>query len=100
MAVLCPREPQNYMRGSLVFWGYIFYLSKFYEFLDTVISIVRGHSVLPLHVYHHAVMPLLVWSWFVGNWPLHWCVTFVRAVACRRADLFCTLGLSSGTDAL
>jgi len=52
-------------RGPLFFWSYMFYVSKYYEMFDTVIALLRGskppHFVL--HVYHHALVPPIVWCW-------------------------------------
>ncbi|VDN34748.1 unnamed protein product [Dibothriocephalus latus] len=43
--------------------GYLFYLSKFVEMLDTVFFLVRGKldQVTFLHVFHHAAMPPSIW---------------------------------------
>ena len=44
--------------------SYIYYLSKFSEFIDTFCFVARkkfGHISL-LHVVHHGIMPLTAWS--------------------------------------
>lgn len=43
--------------GPIGLAAYIFYLSKYYEFVDTFILVLRKKPVIFLHVYHHAVMP-------------------------------------------
>lgn len=45
----------------LVFIGWIFYMSKYIDFLDTVYFVLRKKTshVTGLHVFHHAVMPIL-----------------------------------------
>eukprot|EP00435_Cladocopium_sp_Y103_P004788 s3260_g1.t1 len=51
--------------GPLYFWSYAFYISKYYEMFDTVLVILKA-SRFPhkgLHVYHHAVVPVLIWAW-------------------------------------
>ncbi|PHT97892.1 hypothetical protein BC332_33200 [Capsicum chinense] len=48
-------------RGPIVFWGYVFYLSKILEFLDTLLILLsssRSRRLSFLHVYHHALVPL------------------------------------------
>lgn len=42
-------------RGGL-FWSYMFYISKFYEFFDTLFIILRKKNLLFLHFYHHMVV--------------------------------------------
>lgn len=61
-----------------VFWGsdfeatrdvgisfviYVFYISKFYEFIDTYIMLMKGNlsQVSFLHVYHHASTCVIFW---------------------------------------
>lgn len=51
--------------GPLFFWSYMYYLSKYYEMLDTVLALSCG-SIPPsfnLHVFHHALVPLMAWLW-------------------------------------
>merc|ERR1712151_706239 len=52
--------------GPLWFWSYIYYLSKYYELLDTVLQLLAKGRPPPhffLHVYHHAVVLLMAWNW-------------------------------------
>ena len=48
--------------GSLYYWSYIYYLSKYYELLDTVLQLARGKPPphFFLHVYHHAAVLFMV----------------------------------------
>ena len=58
-------EPQVKAEGSLYFYSYIYYLSKYYELLDTILQLLKGRA-LPhffLHVYHHAAVLLMAWAW-------------------------------------
>jgi hypothetical protein len=48
-------------KGEFVGWFYIFYLSKVYEFLDTVIIVVKKNPITFLHVYHHCITLVLTW---------------------------------------
>lgn len=52
-------------RGPLYFWSYAFYASKYYELLDTFLAVLNGSRPkhFLLHVYHHALVPVMVWSW-------------------------------------
>ena len=60
--LLC-EHPDSRPRGALWFWSYIYYLSKYYELLDTGLQLVRGkyppHYFL--HSYHHAGVIFMGW---------------------------------------
>ena len=66
-ALVC--DPDAGMLDGMDFWIYTFYLSKFYEWIDTIFLIVmRGKPQVPtddwqkvLHVFHHTVTPSIVW---------------------------------------
>ncbi|GLJ24545.1 hypothetical protein SUGI_0469310 [Cryptomeria japonica] len=49
--------------GRLFFWSYVFYLSKFYEFVDTIILVLKKRPLTFLHVYHHAVVVVMCFLW-------------------------------------
>lgn len=51
--------------GGLWFWSYVYYLSKYYELLDTVLQLLKGRPPphFGLHAYHHAVVLLMAWAW-------------------------------------
>ncbi|OON17222.1 hypothetical protein X801_06942, partial [Opisthorchis viverrini] len=61
----CEAQPDPYDRrtDSLLYFGYLFYFSKFVEMLDTVFFLWRGKvdQVTFLHVFHHATMPPSIW---------------------------------------
>lgn len=61
------------------FWFYTFYLSKFVEYIDSLILVLRAKPLWPpgnsqyfLHVFHHSVTASIVWyAWrtkFSGAW--------------------------------
>lgn len=41
--------------GGMNFWGFLFYLSKYWELLDTFLLVWKGRQPSFLQVYHHAV---------------------------------------------
>lgn len=47
---------------GLTFYAYLFYLSKFYEILDTVIILLKGKPSSLLQSYHHSGAILCMWS--------------------------------------
>ncbi|KAL9243716.1 hypothetical protein vseg_017571 [Gypsophila vaccaria] len=53
--------------GPLFFWAYVFYLSKFVEFFDTLLIILGGSKSMGrlsfLHVYHHATVVVMCYIW-------------------------------------
>ena len=63
--LICEKNDGITASGSLYYWSYIYYLSKYYELLDTLLQLARGkpppHFVL--HVYHHAIVMFMAWAW-------------------------------------
>lgn len=47
---------------GLAFYGWIFYLSKFYEILDTFIILAKGKYSSTLQTYHHAGAMMCMWA--------------------------------------
>ncbi|CAH8601368.1 unnamed protein product [Schistosoma intercalatum] len=56
-------DPNDKRTDDLVYYGYLYFISKFIEMLDTVFFLYRGKvdQVTFLHVFHHASMPPSVW---------------------------------------
>lgn len=83
-AAICTPDSETYeiaMTGDLAFWLYNFYISKYYELIDTVLLIVKGKPLIFLHVFHHFMMLIgpFTWiydGWIIGGW---WCV-FVNTI--------------------
>ncbi len=46
----------------------MFFLTKFWEFIDTFLLAVQQKKLIVLQVWHHCVMPLVCWSWFAFPW--------------------------------
>ena len=47
---------------GLAFYGWLFYLSKFYEVIDTAIILAKGRKSSFLQTYHHAGAMLCMWA--------------------------------------
>ncbi|KAJ2784483.1 hypothetical protein H4R18_001105 [Coemansia javaensis] len=51
--------------GKLLEHGFLFYLSKYYEFLDTAIILAKGRPASRLQTFHHAGAVAIMW---LGNY--------------------------------
>lgn len=56
------------IRGPMFYWSYIFFLSKFYEFIDSYLLVLKKKELIFLHVFHHFVMPYVCWAGLEGKW--------------------------------
>ncbi len=61
---VCERE-ETAAKGPLFFCSYVYYLSKYYELVDTLIACLRGRPPpsFKMHAYHHAVVIFMCWNW-------------------------------------
>ncbi|KAL6521994.1 hypothetical protein OROMI_031871 [Orobanche minor] len=53
-------------RGPTFFWAHVFYFSKILEFVDTLLILLSGsrsRRLSFLHVYHHAVVVVMCYTW-------------------------------------
>ncbi|KAK9475645.1 ELO family [Lipomyces japonicus] len=48
--------------NGLSYYGFLFYLSKFYEVIDTAIILAKGKKSSVLQTYHHAGAMLSMWA--------------------------------------
>lgn len=64
---------------GLAFWGWWFYLSKFYEVLDTVIILAKGKRSSTLQTYHHAGAMLCMWAGIRFMSPPIWMFVFINS---------------------
>lgn len=55
------RNHSENLKG-LTFFAYLFYLSKYYEILDTIIILLKGRPSSLLQSYHHSGAILCMWS--------------------------------------
>mmetsp|Transcript_48643 Transcript_48643/g.77474 ORF Transcript_48643/g.77474 Transcript_48643/m.77474 type:complete len:250 (+) Transcript_48643:33-782(+) len=65
---------QQSAEGPLYFWSYVYYLSKYYEMLDTVLVLLQKSRVphFKLQVYHHAAVVPMAWLWCETQQSLQW----------------------------
>jgi fatty acid elongase 3 len=60
------------MEGRLGVWRYVFYLSKFYELLDTVLMVLKKRRLNFLHVYHHCIVIPLFYVYMTTGMVSQW----------------------------
>eukprot|EP01114_Cavostelium_apophysatum_P022692 TRINITY_DN8297_c0_g1_i1.p1 TRINITY_DN8297_c0_g1~~TRINITY_DN8297_c0_g1_i1.p1 ORF type:complete len:331 (+),score=60.86 TRINITY_DN8297_c0_g1_i1:32-994(+) len=73
-AMYCDSERIQRNHSNLYNWYYVFYLSKYYEFIDTFILIMRKKPVSFLHVFHHFVTAFLCWLGLYDEQGIQWTV--------------------------
>lgn len=64
---------------GLAFWGWFFYLSKFYEVIDTAIIVMKGKRSATLQTYHHAGAMLCMWAGIRYMSPPIWMFVFINS---------------------
>ncbi|KAH8590012.1 GNS1/SUR4 family-domain-containing protein [Bisporella sp. PMI_857] len=64
---------------GLAFYGWFFYLSKFYEVLDTFIILAKGKRSSTLQTYHHAGAMMCMWAGIRFMSPPIWMFAFVNS---------------------
>jgi hypothetical protein len=64
---------------GLAFYGWFFYLSKFYEVLDTAIILAKGKRSSTLQTYHHAGAMMCMWSGIRFMSPPIWMFCLVNS---------------------
>lgn len=60
---------------GLLLAGWLFYLSKYYEFLDTFILLAKGKPSNFLQTYHHVATVVIMWGLVVFSNPALWLIT-------------------------
>jgi len=75
MSLLCEMKP-NAVNGRIGFWIYMFYVSKYYEFADTIIMALKKKPIIFLHMFHHTLVVPCTWMWLSDQWLVGawWCV--------------------------
>ena len=64
---------------GLAFYGWLFYLSKFYEVLDTAIILAKGKRSGGLQTYHHTGAMLCMWAGIRFMSPPIWMFVFINS---------------------
>ncbi|KAJ5746180.1 hypothetical protein N7520_011362 [Penicillium odoratum] len=59
---LCQPDPDAFRQQGATYMGCLFYLSKYYEVVDTLIILAGGKKSSTLQTYHHAGVILCGWS--------------------------------------
>jgi hypothetical protein len=77
---------------GLAFYGWVFYLSKFYEVLDTFIILAKGKPSSTLQTYHHAGAMMCMWAGMRYMSAPIWMFVFVNSgihamMVCPCTDL-------------
>jgi len=67
MTMSCDGNGKLWTDANLGYWVTHFYISKFWEFLDTWIILLKGKTPILLQTYHHAGVVLLMWSFVVTH---------------------------------
>lgn len=60
LTTFCDNDASLWNAG-VGFWGTLFYVSKYWEFLDTIIIVFKGKNPSFLQVYHHAGVVLAMY---------------------------------------
>lgn len=64
---------------GLAYYGWLFYLSKLYEIMDTAIVLAKGKKSSVLQTYHHAGAMLCMWAGIRYMAPQIWVFTLVNS---------------------
>ncbi|KAK7543849.1 GNS1/SUR4 family-domain-containing protein [Phyllosticta citricarpa] len=74
-----PTDVGRLWNEGLAFWGWLFYLSKFYEVLDTAIILAKGKRSSTLQTYHHAGAMLCMWAGIRFMSPPIWMFVYINS---------------------
>ena len=77
---------------GLAYYGWLFYLSKFYEVVDTAIVLAKGKKSSLLQTYHHAGAMLCMWAGIRYMAPPIWMFALVNSLV--HAMMVKTLSLN------
>ena len=64
---------------GLAFYGWLFYLSKFYELMDTAIILAKGKRSSTLQTFHHSGAMLCMWAGIRYMSPPIWMFVFINS---------------------
>lgn len=94
-----PSDVGRIWSEGLSFWGWIFYLSKFYEVVDTMVILAKGKRSSTLQTYHHAGAMLSMWAGIRYMSPPIWMFVLVNSgihtlMVSLRSAVFVTMNES------
>eukprot|EP00523_Entomoneis_sp_CCMP467_P003367 CAMPEP_0168752464 /NCGR_PEP_ID=MMETSP0724-20121128/18400_1 /TAXON_ID=265536 /ORGANISM="Amphiprora sp., Strain CCMP467" /LENGTH=284 /DNA_ID=CAMNT_0008800715 /DNA_START=86 /DNA_END=940 /DNA_ORIENTATION=- len=61
MAVYCDANGSMWQQSGFGAWALLFYLSKYYEFVDSWVLVLKGKTPSFLQVYHHTGICFCMW---------------------------------------
>lgn len=87
-------DPKGLIRkNTLDFWAWIFYLSKYYELIDTFILLIKGKPSSFLQTYHHAGAIIGMWlicaSHLYGGWVFVTFNSFIHTIMYSYYTMTC-----------
>lgn len=74
-----PTDVGRIWNEGLAFWGWFFYLSKFYEVIDTIIILAKGKRATTLQTFHHFGAMFCMWSGMRYMSPPIWMFVIVNS---------------------
>ena len=64
---------------GLAYYGWLFYISKFYEVVDTLIVLAKGKNSSILQTYHHAGAMMCMWAGIRYMSPPIWMFVLINS---------------------
>ena len=74
-----PTDVGRIWNEGLAFYGWLFYISKFYEVMDTAINLTKGKTSSDLQTFHHAGAMLCMWAGIRYMSPPIWMFVFINS---------------------
>jgi hypothetical protein len=74
-----PTDVGRIWNEGLAFYGWLFYISKFYEIMDTFIILAKGKKSSLLQTYHHAGAMMCMWAGIRYMSPPIWMFVFINS---------------------
>ncbi len=74
-----PRDVGRIWNEGLAFYGWLFYVSKFYEVVDTFIILAKGKRSSLLQTYHHAGAMMCMWAGIRYMSPPIWMFVIINS---------------------
>lgn len=74
-----PTDVGRLWNEGLAFYGWLFYLSKFYEIVDTFIVLAKGKKSSVLQTFHHAGAMMALWAGIRYMSPPIWMFVLINS---------------------